>query len=77
MYSMRNFLRTSFHIDEISQLPSWEPALEMLKEVEGKPVGRSSAGNIATILHMIRLREIENSNILTFFYDDLKRYDQI
>ena len=60
------------HVSNISRLASWENALGLLRDVEGKPVGRSSAGNLAMVLDtQWRLR---NTNILTFFYDDLSRY---
>jgi len=59
-------------VSNISRLASWEPALELLRDVEGKPVGRSSAGNLAMVLDT--QWRLKNRNILTFFYDDLSRY---
>ena len=59
--------------DTIIRTPMCEDTLYWLIS-EGKPVGRSSAGNIAAVQGIIRTREMENSNILTFFYDDLSRY---
>ena len=61
-----------FHISNISRLAGWEHAVELLRDVEGKPVGRSSAGNIAMVLDT--QWQLRNMNILTFFYDDLSRY---
>jgi|TARA_Y100000310_G_scaffold337980_1_gene426418 cysteine synthase len=61
-----------FHRSNISRLCSWEDAIALLKDVEGKPVGRSSAGNLAMVLDT--QWRIQNLNILTFFYDDLSRY---
>ncbi len=63
----------SFQYSNIERLASWEPALQLLKEVEGKPVGWSSAGNLAMILD--DNWRVRDSNILTFFYDDLSRYE--
>jgi len=55
----------------LSRLASWEPAIELLRDVESKPVGRSSAGCFAVLLEDHFLKGM---NILTFFYDDLSRY---
>jgi len=58
----------------IQDLPSLENSSHLLTCVEGKPVGRSSAGNIAAVLDIIERQRIKDANILTFFYDDLSRY---
>ena len=58
--------------EEIKKLLKWEPALELLREIEGKTVGRSSAGSMAVVLDLIK--DCNNKNILTFFYDSLERY---
>ncbi len=60
------------HLANISRLASWEPALLLLRDIEGKPVGRSSAGNVAMALD--KQWPLKGKNILTFFYDDLNRY---
>ncbi|MBI4162735.1 MAG: pyridoxal-phosphate dependent enzyme [Candidatus Aenigmarchaeota archaeon] len=57
----------------IERAASWEPGVSMLEKEEGKPVGRSSAGNIAMILDE-QWRIGSRPNILTFFYDDASRY---
>ena len=58
----------------VQRLPSWENSSHLLMCLEGKSVGRSSAGNIAAVLDLIERQRIKDANILTFFYDDLSRY---
>ncbi|MBI2133558.1 pyridoxal-phosphate dependent enzyme [Candidatus Woesearchaeota archaeon] len=57
----------------LRRIKTIEPVVELLKDTEGKPVGRSSAGNIAMLLdehwNIAGFR-----NVLTFFYDALSRY---
>jgi cysteine synthase len=67
-----DLITDEFHISNVSRLASYENALALLRDVEGKPVGRSSAGNLAMALD--KQWSLKGKNILTFFYDDLSRY---
>ncbi len=64
---------TNFGRSNILRLQSWESFISLLRDIEGKPVGRSSAGNLAMILD--EQWGIRDMKILTFFYDDLSRYN--
>ncbi len=57
----------------IERTASFEPVVDLLAREEGKPVGRSSAGNIAMVLDE-QWRIGSMHNVLTFFYDDASRY---
>src|SRR3989338_3217089 len=66
------FRNVEMHRANVQRLPSWGPALELLRDTERKPVGWSSAGNIAMV--MDESWRIKDMNVLTFFYDSLSRY---
>jgi len=62
-------------IDEIKQVSSkeWQKAMIMLKKIEGKEVGRSSAAELAIALKISQ--NVKNKNFLITFHDPSWKYE--